>query len=115
MRYGLSRDSEGVVQIEALSFLDAKEIAEKWLGITGIGFHSIGDTDTYHGSNLDRYYPHGVIGHATTDHMILEKEMSLKIFEDLVQGTPEWLAARRGDRHRLGSWPADHTIYGQAS
>ena len=22
--------------------------------------------------------------------------MSLKIFEDLVQGTPEWLAARRG-------------------
>ena len=24
-----------------------------------------GDTDTYHGSNLDRYYPHGVIGHAT--------------------------------------------------
>ena len=22
--------------------------------------------------------------------------MSLKVFEDLVQGTPEWLAARRG-------------------
>ena len=34
-----SRDSEGVVQIEAPSFLDAKEIAEKWLGIAGIGFH----------------------------------------------------------------------------
>ena len=28
-----SRDNEGVVQIEAPSFLDAKEIAEKWLGI----------------------------------------------------------------------------------
>ena len=55
-----SRDKEGVVQIEAPSFLDAKEIAEKWLGTVGIGFHSIGDTDTYHGSNIDRYYPHGV-------------------------------------------------------
>ena len=30
--------------------------------------------DTYHGSNLDRYYPHGVIGHATTDHMIWRKK-----------------------------------------
>ena len=69
-----SRDNEGVVQIEAPSFLDAKEIAEKWLGITGIGFHSIGDTDSYHGSDLDRYYPHGVIGHATTDHMIWRKK-----------------------------------------
>ena len=69
-----SRDNEGVVQIEAPSFLEAKEIAEKWLGIAGIGFHSIGDTDTYHGSNLDRYYPHGVIGHATTDHMIWRKK-----------------------------------------
>ena len=56
-----SRDQEGVVQIEAPSFLDAKEIAEKWLGITGIGFHSIGVGVSYHGSNLDRYYPHGEI------------------------------------------------------
>jgi len=55
-----SRDKEGVVQIEAPSFLDAKEIAEKWLGITGIGFHSIGVGVSYHGSNIDRYYPHGV-------------------------------------------------------
>ena len=68
-----SRDQEGVVQIEAPSFLDAKEIAEKWLGVTGIGFHSIGDTDSFSCKPLYTYYPHGVIGHATTDHMIWRK------------------------------------------
>ena len=67
-----SRDSEGVVQIEAPSFLDAKEIAEHMLGIGG--YQAIGAADTYHGSKLERYYPHGVIGHATTDHMIWRKK-----------------------------------------
>ena len=69
-----SRDQEGRGLDLDHSFLVAKEIAEKWLGIAGIGFHSIGVGVSYHGSNLERHYPHGVIGHATTDHMIWRKK-----------------------------------------
>ncbi len=68
------RDREGVVKIEAPSFLDARDIAEKWLGVVGVGFYSICATDGYPTEILDRYYPHGVIGHATTDHMIWRKK-----------------------------------------